>query len=201
MSVYPVMLDGGSLRALVVGGGAVATRKARALLASGATVRVVAPRIDAAMRSAAPARLTIEEREYRSSDIGDEMLVIAATDSRRVNARVASDARARGRLVNVADAPAEGNCSTPAVHRAGDLVVAVTAGGVPGIATRIRDCIADRFGAPYAAAVRQLADAREAKLRAGDRGGWRRMVESLVADDFCEAVERNAFAERVAQWR
>ena len=47
MSAYPIMLDGARIYALVVGGGAVATRKVRALLDSGAHVHVVAPDVSA----------------------------------------------------------------------------------------------------------------------------------------------------------
>src|SRR5688572_10477426 len=162
MSGYPIVLDGASLRALVVGGGAVATRKVRGLLASGAAVRVVAPDIDLALRELAGSGLAIEERPYRGEDIGDALFVVAATASRSVNARVAADARARGRLINVADAPEEGNCVTAAVHRAGDLLVAVSAGGVPAVAARVRDCIAARFGARYATAVERLSQLRRA---------------------------------------
>jgi uroporphyrin-III C-methyltransferase/precorrin-2 dehydrogenase/sirohydrochlorin ferrochelatase len=45
MSGYPIVLDGASISALVVGGGAVATRRALALLDAGALVHVVAPAV------------------------------------------------------------------------------------------------------------------------------------------------------------
>jgi siroheme synthase-like protein len=201
VSGYPIVLDGSTLDALVVGGGKVATRKVRGLLASGAAVRVVAREVDSALREMSDPRLTIEQRDYAGDDIGDALLVVAATSARDVNARIAADARARGRLINVADAPEEGNFVTAAVHRAGELIVAVTAGGVPAAAARVRDCIGARFGARYAAAVRQLSELRSATLAAGDRAGWGRMLDALVGDDFCEVVEGDRFMERVARWR
>jgi siroheme synthase-like protein len=201
VSVYPLMLDGAAIRALVVGGGAVAVRKTRALLATGASVRVIAPAIDATLAAAEGSRLVIERRAYRSGDIGDAMLVIAATSSRRVNADVARDARALGRLINVADAPAEGTCIVPATHRAGELVVAVSAAGVPTIAARIRDCIAARYAEPYAAAVAELGALRSRFLGAGDRDGWRRVVDSVIDDGFCDAVERGELTDRLEPWR
>lgn len=201
MSAYPLMLEGTALRALVVGGGSVATRKARALLDAGATVRLVAPQIDEALRTLDSVRLALARREYASDDIADALLVIAATSSRAVNARVADDARARGRLVNVADAPADGNCVTPATHRVGDLVVAVTAAGVPPAARRIRDSIAARYGESYAHAVADLATIRSGLLSEDQRERWAVIVDEVVGADFCETVERGRFADRVAPWR
>lgn len=201
MSLYPLMLDGTVLRALVVGGGAVALRKTRALLTAGASVRIIAPAIDGAFAALDDARLTIERREYAPSDIGDALLVIAATSSRTVNARVARDARAHGRLVNVADLPEEGTCVTPAVHRTGDLVIAVSSGRVPTIAARIRDCLAARYAAPYAAAVAELSALRSRMLGAGDRERWRRVVDTVLDPEFCEVVERGELAARLDPWR
>jgi siroheme synthase-like protein len=195
------MLDGSSLRALVVGGGAVATRKTRALLAAGSTVRLVALEIDPALQQAEGPALNIARRTYVESDIGDALLVIAATSSREVNARVCRDARSHGRLVNVADAPADGNCISPATHRAGDVVIAVSAGGVPSVAARIRDCIARRYADPYAEAVAQLGALRSRLLGAGDRDGWRRVADAVIDQDFCETVERGELETRMAAWR
>lgn len=201
MSAYPLMLDGASLRALVVGGGSVAARKTRALLAAGASVRLVAPAIDPALEDAVRPELSIVRRAYVADDIGDALLVIAATSSREVNAQVGRDARVRGRLVNVVDAPEEGNCSSPATHRAGDVVIAVSAGRVPTIAARIRDCIAARYAEPYAAAAAELGALRSRFLGSGDRESWSRIVDTVIDQHFCEAVERGELAARMAPWR
>ena len=200
MSAYPVTLEGTALRALVVGGGTVAARKIRALLDAGARVRVVAPEFDRAAEIPSD-RMAVERREYRADDIGDAMVVIAATSSRNVNAQVARDALKRGRLVNVVDAPEEGNFTTPAVHRTGDLVVAVTAGGVPAAAARIRDAIAERFSERYRDAVAELSALRAALLRNDSRERWTALSGEVIGPDFCEAVERGALTERLAPWR
>ena len=203
MSAYPLTLRGTEIEALVVGGGAVAARKTRSLLEAGARVRLVAPVIADALRAMAAEspRLALEERAYRADDIGEALLVIAATDQRDVNARVAADALATTRLINVADEPDEGNCSTPAVHRAGDLVVAVTAGSVPGVAARVRDVIGRRLDDRYARAVAALARLRGRLLDGGAREEWRRATDSLVTDDFCDRVERGELDREVAAWR
>ena len=208
MSAYPLMLDGPQLVALVVGGGGVATRKVRALLESGATVRVVAPSVSeelAALATPAPhgagvGRLTIERREYADDDASAAMLVIAATDRRDVNARVAADARALGRLINVADAPDDGNCTTAATHRAGELTIAVSAGGVPAAAARVRDLVAERVDARYAEVVGRLVEIRRRTIAERGSTAWRAAVERLVGEDFCPAVESGVLMERLATW-
>lgn len=201
MSLYPVMLDGRSLRALVVGGGRVAVRKTRGLLDAGASVRLIAPQIDAELAAATDANLSITRRPYAPGDIGDAMLVVAATSSRDANARIGSDAKALGRLVNVADAPDEGNCTSAATHRAGDVVIAVAAGGVPSIAGRIRDSLASRYAAPYADAVAELAALRARLLGLGERDQWARVVEDVIDERFCESVEHGELHARLSPWR
>ena len=203
MSGYPVVLNGDAITALVVGGGPVAERKTRGLLAAGATVRVVAPVISAALGELALStpRCTLVEREYESGDLSDVTLVVAATDQREINARVSDDARRFGKLVNVADAGATGDFVTPATHSCGELLVAVTAGGVPAVAARVRDALAERFDARYAYAIRELAAVRARLLDAGDRAGWRDALDQLLRDGFCERVDSGEFAEEMARWR
>ena len=190
MSAYPLVLDGARIRALVVGGGVVAHRKAAALLESGATLRVVAPSLSPEMRLLVDhPRVTVSEREYDTGDIADATLVVAATDRREVNARVAADAHANARLVNVADEPSEGDWVSVAMHRAGPLVIGVSVGGVPTAATRIRDAIAERFDRRYVSALTALIALRRQVLDAGGTDAWRQVDRELVGPDFCERVE------------
>jgi siroheme synthase (precorrin-2 oxidase/ferrochelatase) len=113
---------------------------------------------------------------------------------------VAADARAGGRLVNVVDAPEEGNCATVAVHRADGLVVGVSAGGVPAAAARVRDAVAQRFDARYGAAVATLGALRRRLLAAGQYQAWRDAAADLAGAEFCGAVEGGTFAARAARW-
>jgi precorrin-2 dehydrogenase/sirohydrochlorin ferrochelatase len=202
VSGYPIVLDGDAIVAVVVGGGRVAERKARALLASGARVRVVAPVISPTLRELALStpRCSLVERAYEAADLHDATLVLAATDQREVNARVTDDARRCGRLVNVADDGGAGDFVTPAIHRQGDLLIAATAGGVPAVAARVRDAIAERFDDRYSDAIQQLAELRSRMLDSGDRDRWRRAMAELVGDSFCESVDSGAFAEEMARW-
>jgi siroheme synthase-like protein len=145
--------------------------------------------------------MELVERRYERSDIGDAQLVVAATDDRAVNAAVLADAQAASRLVNVADAPADGSFWTMATHRSGELVVGVSAGGVPGAAARIRDAVAMRFDGRYARALADLGAARRLLLDRGERDAWRRHATEVFGAAFCDDVESGTLAERVASWR
>ena len=202
MSLYPLMLDGSALSAVIIVGGAVAARKASALVAAGARVRVVAPMIAAELETLArDSSIEIIRDRYAKRHIGDAGFVIAATNDDTVNAEVAVDAKALGRLVNVASEPSYGNCVTPAVHRAGDIVIAATAGGVPGAAARIRDDLARGIDGRYAAAVKELSSLRRSLIDRGDRARWSSAAAALLDDDFCRRVESGLFGEALAEWR
>jgi siroheme synthase-like protein len=203
VSGYPVLLDGRSINALVVGGGRVALRKVRDVIAAGGRVRVVAPSLvnDLIALQRETTNLTIVRRRFRDADIGDATLVIAATDDRSVNARVAQLAREQHRLVNVTDVPAEGTFTGMAAHRSGDVVIGVSAGGVPRAAARIRDAIAERFDDRYAEAVAAVRAVRRRLIDAGEASRWKGAMGGLLDDSFCARVESGTFAKEADAWR
>ena len=203
MSAYPLVIEGVGLTALVVGGGSIGTRKALALLRAGAMVHVVSREITEALADAAGDHtgLRITRAAYVPDLMGDELLIIAATDDPSTNAAIAADARARGRLVNVVSAPHLGNCATPAVHRAGEVVIAVSAGGVPNAAVRIRDALGRTIDTRYAKAVADLATLRRVLLDDGHRERWNQAMNALVSADFCRQVESGELDGRIAEWR
>jgi siroheme synthase-like protein len=203
VSGYPVLLEGRAITALIVGGGTVASRKVRALLATGARVRVIAPVIAEELRTLGEqdANLTIEHRRFRADDVRDATLVFAATDDRATNSRVARIARAQHRPVSVADLPGEGSFTGMATHRSGDVIIAVSAGGVPRAAARIRDAIAERFDERYAAAIAALRTVRRRLLDTGSEGGWEQATRRLLDERFCARVESGALAAEADSWR
>src|SRR5215475_1422807 len=159
MTGYPLLLDLTGRRVVVVGGGPVALRRARGLLAAGALVHVVAPHVLPELVSLGVA---LHRRSYADGDLDGAWLAQACTDDPAVNAAVAAEAERRRVPCVRADAgtptaaaaggaatarirgPGTGtaSASTPAVARSGDVTVAVSAGGDPRRAAAIRDAIA-----------------------------------------------------------
>jgi precorrin-2 dehydrogenase / sirohydrochlorin ferrochelatase len=203
VSAYPIVLEGAAISALVVGGGRVAERKIRSLLEAGARVHVVAPVVaDEIEKLAAQSdALRVTRSIYSRNHIQDVTLVIAATDDPTLNATIASDARTAGALVNVVDRPELGDFVTPALHQCGEIVVAVSAGGVPSAAARIRDSIGRVVDGRYATAVHELAALRRTLLASGNRERWAEAAAALVGEDFCERVESGNFGAGIAEWR
>jgi uroporphyrin-III C-methyltransferase / precorrin-2 dehydrogenase / sirohydrochlorin ferrochelatase len=137
-SAYPLALNLAGRRAVVVGGGTVALRRTRSLLAAGAEVHVIAPLIDAEL---AGLKVIPHWRRYRDGDLDGAWLAHAATDDARVNDAVAAEAeRCRIWCVRADDAAAS-PAWMPAVTRHGDVTVAVTAGGDPRRARRLRSAV------------------------------------------------------------
>ncbi|MGZ4650891.1 MAG: uroporphyrinogen-III C-methyltransferase [Kineosporiaceae bacterium] len=126
---YPLALDVAGRLVIVVGGGAVATRRAGALVEAGADVHVVAPRISAELaRRAGTGDVALHARPYAPGDLAGAWLVHAATDDAGVNARVAADAEELRVWCVRADDAEGATARTPAVARAGAVTVAVTTG-------------------------------------------------------------------------
>lgn len=137
MDGWPVMLNVRGRRAVVVGGGAVAARRASSLREAGALVTVIAPQVTATL---ACAEVTVHRRGYEAGDLAGAWLVVVATDDAAVNAQVASDAAAAGVLVNRADDPAGSDVVAMASGRRGPITVAVHSGQVSaGAAAAMRD--------------------------------------------------------------
>jgi siroheme synthase-like protein len=201
VSDFPIALHGERTTAVVFGGGSVGTRKALALVEAGASVTVVSPVVSPDLEEAERSRRVVIVREsYRKQQLERATLVIAATDSREVNAQIAVDANAGGKLVNITDYPDEGNFHTMALHRSGDITIAVSSGGVPGAAARIRDAIAERFDARYERAVSVLRGLRSASIARGD-DVWPNAADKLLGEDFCDSVEDGSFSQKVESWR
>ena len=133
------------------------------LLASGARVRVVAPRATARVeRWARAKRIVWRCGLYREGDLRGAFLTIAATSSPKLHALIFRQARRRGILCNVVDDPPHCDFYYPAVVRRGAFQIAISTGGLsPALAQQLRKRLQREFGPEYAAWVKRLGKLRE----------------------------------------
>ena len=175
---YPAMLIIKGRLCVVVGGGAVAERKAMCLVRSGAKVRLVSPDVTRKLAAAAKSgKLTHLARRFRPSDLKGAFITVAATDDAALNAKIAESAPM---LVNVADNPALCNFILPSTIRRGELTIAIsTSGASPAAARAIKQELEGRFGPAVSDFLRDLATMRSrAKREIGDPAERRRHLKA-----------------------
>jgi precorrin-2 dehydrogenase/sirohydrochlorin ferrochelatase len=160
---YPINLLVAGRACVVIGGGAVAARKAKSLCDAGAKVAVIAPEIDPEIAALADeGRLTIARRAFAPADLHGAFVAVAATDDAAVNRAAFEAARARGVLINVVDQPGMCDFYVPAVIARGDVQIAISTGGAgPGAAKLIRRDLETRLGDEYAALLAIVAACRD----------------------------------------
>ena len=201
MRYYPINLDLRDQLVVIVGGGAVAARKARRLVSAGARVSVVAPVLDARLAAlAAAGSLAHIDRCYLYGDLEGALLAFAATDDAAVNLAVASEAKACGILIDVVDAPRKSGFTTPAVLERGDLLITVsTAGASPALSRRIIGGLEPLFGAEYAEAVTLLGAVREKILTEKGRSAYNERVFAELAALDLPALIKNGQRDAIDQ--
>ena len=139
MKYFPLFHNIKGQRFLIVGGGKVATRRAKALFGAHAIVDVVSPVIsDELSQLLFSSGSTWIEHEFQIDLIQESYQgIIAATDSRDVNQAITDFAKARGIAVNVADKQEDCNFIFPALIDREPLTVAVSNNGSSPVLTSI----------------------------------------------------------------
>lgn len=207
MKYYPLYMNIEGRACLVVGAGTVAARKARALLDCGARVTVVGERPAPSLERLQEKGLTLRRRKFRESDLEGFALAFGATDDSVVNGELSRLSRRRGVPVNIADDPENSTFILPAVHRRGDLSIAVsTAGSSPALARRIKEDLGRRYGRDYADLAALLGAERERMVQSvpGHRRRaalWRKILDGEVLDILREKGkgEARAFLRRTIE--
>ena len=169
-------------RVLIVGAGPVAEAKVETLRGSGARVRVVGRQATERLRElSADGEIELSVRGLRPFDVRGARLVIAATDDRRLNARVRRWAHVVHAVVNVVDDPELCDVTVPATIRRGHATIAVsTDGATPATARFLREEIERSLPAGVADLVDHAASARHALRASGeyryDYFAWRQRL-------------------------
>jgi precorrin-2 dehydrogenase / sirohydrochlorin ferrochelatase len=151
VNTYPVYLKLKGRKCVVAGGGAVARRKVRSLLDSGAEVQVISPETGDELRAwAGNESLKIIADFYQPHHLDGAFLVVAATDDRDVNRRIGVDAHERHILCNIVDDPDISDFIVPATARRGGIAAAVsTSGKSPALARRLKNWILQQLPESY----------------------------------------------------
>jgi len=200
MAKYPIFLELSGRRAVVVGGGAVAVRKAQSLLAAGARLVVVAERIDnMLMILCRDKNVELIKSKYSKDYLAEAVLAIAATNNHRLNRRIYKDCQELEVLCNVVDEPELCDFFVPAVVKRGGLQIAVgTEGHCPAYAGHIRKKLEEIFTEEHGQFLAELQTLRKRIIKNVAEPADRKALLGELADDksFEYFIENGA-----AQWR
>ncbi len=175
--MFPIFLDLRQRLAVVIGGGTVGRRRAAALRAAGAAVRLVC--LEPRPGEESDPGLTWLTEPYVASHLEDASLVIAAGPE-AVNTQVVADARVRGIWVNCASEAETGDFQVPAVIRRGGLLVAISTGGAsPTLTARLRQLLETELDEAFTHWVALLAELRPLVLARFEGPRQREVLERL----------------------
>jgi uroporphyrin-III C-methyltransferase/precorrin-2 dehydrogenase/sirohydrochlorin ferrochelatase len=173
MNHLPLFVQLENRHCLVIGGGSVAERKTRELVASGALVTVISPTVTIELeRLSNSGTITLEREPFSDSHLhGSHVeggatgegqlhadrrtppwLILAATADRELNQRVAKLAERHRILCNVVDNPDLCTFIMPAVVERGPVTIAISTGGQSPVLARwlkglIESVLPSRLGA------------------------------------------------------
>jgi siroheme synthase-like protein len=191
---FPMMIKLEGRKCLVVGAGKVAEEKIAGLLAHGPKITVVSPRaVSGIQQQARNGILTWKKRRFSPKDVDGAFLVVAATNSSRINSTIFRACRENGVLCNAVDDPENCDFFYPAIVRRGSLQIAISTHGLsPALASRLRRELDQQFGPEWAEWLQDVGTQRREILSKRMPKGQKRkqLMEIAAAAAFREFMSK-----------
>lgn len=183
MAYFPFMMDISGKKIVIVGGGRSALWKVRAFKGFGAEVTVIAPEFREEIEQAEDIRRI--RRSFRKEDLENTDVLVAATDDRELNRRIAGLARKQGVLANAVDDKEMCDFIFPAIVRRENYTVAIsTDGKSPLLAREIKKSISRSLPDAYDRAVGELGAARQKVKDKAQTQGERQKIFTAMAEEY-----------------
>jgi len=189
MNYLPIFIDIKQKPCLVVGGGDIAYRKMTLLLKAHAQVICIDQSACQSVQELADkSRITLIQRNFETSDINGQTLIISATDNSELNVQVSQLAHEANIPVNVVDSPDLCSFIMPSIVDRSPIVIAISsAGKAPVLARLIRakleSTIPHAYGklAELAGNFRDQVKAKFSNIE-DRRYFWERVFSGIVAE-------------------
>ncbi len=139
MSYLPLFIETTGKKCLIVGGGKVASRKLVPILKAKMKVTLISPEVieEIELNFHKNKNLKIIKRKFKPEDIEDQFLIIAATNEKTTNKKIAKLSKDNNILVNMAEDSLSGNTLIPSVVDRDPIKIAVSSGAASPILTRL----------------------------------------------------------------
>ncbi|MCH2083741.1 MAG: bifunctional precorrin-2 dehydrogenase/sirohydrochlorin ferrochelatase [Saprospiraceae bacterium] len=147
-TLYPIFLKLHQLPTLIVGAGEVGHEKLSFMLKSSPKAQVtlvapwIAPKIQKLLEMYPDHKVKIRQKPFEEADLEGFLLVVAATNMTELNHEVYRLAKAKEKIINVADTPALCDFYLGSIVTRGNLKVAISTNGKsPTFAKRFRQLL------------------------------------------------------------
>lgn len=201
MELLPLFFEGAAIKCLVVGGGALALRKLRVLVANGAGCRVVAREVHPPTLEFLKSQgIEHEIRAFRESDTEGVNLVICATDDSILHRQISDLCESKNIFVNVVDNAELSSAVFPAIVNRSPVKVGVSSGATSPALTR---WLRSRIESVLPASLGEFAEFLSRKRREIRNEGtalevsrqtWETILDSAVPDLIANAKYQEAEA-------
>ncbi|MCK4999314.1 MAG: bifunctional precorrin-2 dehydrogenase/sirohydrochlorin ferrochelatase [Anaerohalosphaera sp.] len=192
MAKYPIYLELGGKRVVVIGAGKVGARKAFTLHKTGAKVTVVSKRIhDNFKKMCGKLDIEVVVGKYSKEYLDGAVLAIAATDDNELNTQIYNDCQQMRVICNVVDVPRLCDFYVPAIVDRGDLQIAISTNGKsPAYAGYIRRKLEKIYTNEHTAFIEELNTIRNRVIEKIPDPKKRKEILKHIATD--EAFEMYA---------
>ena len=179
--LFPVFLKLESLSVLIVGGGKVGLEKLSAVLSNcpGTNIKLVSISISEDIRKlvAGYPNIQLKERVFLPADADERDIVMIAIDDKKESRRIRDIAKAKNKLVNVADKPDLCDFYMGSIVQKGNLKIGISTNGKsPTVAKRLKDL----FNELLPEEIDELLDNMQA-IRSTLKGDFTEKVNQLNA--------------------
>jgi uroporphyrin-III C-methyltransferase/precorrin-2 dehydrogenase/sirohydrochlorin ferrochelatase len=184
---------------LVVGGGQIASRKIYMLQRAGGDVTVVAPELcDELSARVDKGGLHYLQETFDETHVGNQVVIIAATNDEAVNRQVSEVAKSHGIPVNVVDAPDLCTFIVPSIIDRDPVQIAISTGGASPVLARLLRAKLETFIPSAYGRLAKLVEKYREKVKekfnnsSDIRFFWEHILEGPVADLLIAGKDKEA---------
>lgn len=121
---FPLFMDFTQKKAVVIGGGKIATRRVKSMLEFMGEITVIAPECtDEIEKLYQQGKILYKNKKYESHDIEDADMVLAITDDKNLNEEIYSVCRQKNILVNISSNQEKCDFHFPGILEYDEIVI------------------------------------------------------------------------------